>query len=77
VAPAHTLTFRSGFFDTIISTEALEHDLHWVDTCGIVIGMWRARLRAHLCRKGRAEHGTEAASQRMRRACMVRGITQS
>jgi len=65
VAPAHTLTFRSGFFDTIISTEALEHDLHWVDTLRnwlSHVGEWRA-LRAHLCRQGRAEHGRSAASQ--------------
>ena len=32
VSLAHDVHFITGFFDTIISTEVLEHDLHWKKT---------------------------------------------
>src|SRR5262245_46874864 len=61
VHPAHALTFSDGFFDTIISTECLEHDLHWCDTLRNCYRMLRSGgLMVLTCAgPGRPEHGTE------------------
>lgn len=60
VAAAHTLAFRDGFFDTIISTECFEHDQHWRATLANIVRMLApGGLFVFTCATtGRPEHGT-------------------
>jgi hypothetical protein len=60
VVPAHLHKAADGGYDTIISTEALEHDLYWMATLGAIKRMLRAGgLFVLTCATtGRGEHGT-------------------
>ncbi len=60
VAPCHMLTFRDGFFDTIISTEAFEHDAYLPLTLRNIVRMLApGGLFVFTCATtGRGEHGT-------------------
>jgi SAM-dependent methyltransferase len=64
VLPAHMLTFRAGFFQTIISTECLEHDMHWQATLANCCRMLASGgLLVITCAgPGRPEHGTTRTS---------------
>jgi len=60
VYPAHVLGLPDATFDTVISTECLEHDRHWVQTLHNAIRMLRpgGLLLITCATTGRPEHGT-------------------
>lgn len=60
VCPASELGLPDGTFDTIVSTECLEHDRKWVDTLRNAIRMLRpgGLLMMTCATTGRPEHGT-------------------
>jgi 2-polyprenyl-3-methyl-5-hydroxy-6-metoxy-1,4-benzoquinol methylase len=51
---------RDGSYDTVISTDCLEHDKHWKETLAAMIRLLKnGGLMAWTCAgEGRAEHGT-------------------
>ena len=63
VSPAHELAYADGSFDTVISTECLEHDMHWDKTLRNAVRMLRpGGLLLFTCATtGRPEHGTRAS----------------
>ncbi|NBU15967.1 MAG: class I SAM-dependent methyltransferase [Actinobacteria bacterium] len=60
VCPCHLLPFGPGSFDVIISTECLEHDMHYPKTLAKIVDLLRpGGLFVMTCAStGRAEHGT-------------------
>lgn len=60
VSPAHQLGLPDATFDTIVSTECLEHDRHWAQTLHNAIRMLRpgGLLLITCATTGRPEHGT-------------------
>jgi hypothetical protein len=60
VTPAHKHDVPNGHYDTIITTEALEHDYHWMATLKAVRRMLKSGgLFLLTCATtGRGEHGT-------------------
>ncbi|MES2741857.1 MAG: methyltransferase domain-containing protein [Pseudomonadota bacterium] len=60
VTPAHRLLLPDATFDTVVSTECLEHDRHWVDSLRNAVRMLRpGGLMVITCATtGRPEHGT-------------------
>lgn len=64
VCPAHLFEGESGFFDTIISCETLEHDPHWNRTLYRAVDLLRpGGLLIITCASGnRPEHGTRRTS---------------
>lgn len=60
VSPCHELEFSEGTFHTIISTECLEHDMHYPRTLKKIVDMLRpGGMFVFTCAStGRAEHGT-------------------
>ncbi len=64
VSKAHELSFRPGAFDTVISCEALEHDVFWVQTLKKAIELLiPGGLLVMTCAApGRLEHGTPQTS---------------
>jgi SAM-dependent methyltransferase len=60
VSPCHELPFGPASFDVVISSECLEHDMHWRKTVGKIVEMVRpGGLFVMTCATtGRAEHGT-------------------
>ncbi len=67
VSKAHELEFPDGYFDTIISTECLEHDMYWDRTLLNALRMLRhgGLLLLTMATTGRAEHGTRRSSPDM------------
>jgi len=61
IAPVHLSGFPAGYFDTIISGECFEHDLHFIDSIKEIVRILRpGGLFAMTCATGRrAEHGTK------------------
>ncbi|MFP5223107.1 MAG: class I SAM-dependent methyltransferase [Acidobacteriota bacterium] len=62
VCPAHL--YQGGPFDTVISCESLEHDMHWRETLARALKLLRTGgLLIITCASGhRAEHGTRRTS---------------
>lgn len=60
VAETGKLTFQDGYFDTIVSSECFEHDMHYEDSFRNIVRMLRpGGLFAFTCAStGRNEHGT-------------------
>ena len=60
IKPIHELDYPDGFFDTILSTEMFEHDLHWKASVNAILRMLKPKgLFFFTCAtKGRREHGT-------------------
>jgi SAM-dependent methyltransferase len=60
VCPAHELGLPEATFDTLISTECLEHDRHWMKSLHNAIRMLRpgGLLLVTCATTGRKEHGT-------------------
>lgn len=60
VCPAHELGLPDATFDTLVSTECLEHDRHWVKSLQNAIRMLRpgGLLLVTCATTGRPEHGT-------------------
>ena len=64
MGPAHLFEGGEGAFDTVITCEALEHDMHWRATLAKASGLLRpGGLLIITCASGnRAEHGTRRTS---------------
>ena len=64
VSKIHELPFRDGLFDVVISTECLEHDLHWETSIRKMAALVRpdGLLLFTCATTGRAEHGTVATT---------------
>ena len=64
VCPAHELDFEPESFDTIISTECLEHDQHWNNTIAHALELLKpgGLLVLTCATTGRPEHGTSKNS---------------
>lgn len=60
VCPGEDLTFPDGYFDTVISTEMMEHNPNWIKTFENMYRMLRpGGLMVMTCAgPGRPEHGT-------------------
>lgn len=60
VSMIHELTFVDGLFDTIVSTEAAEHDCHWQRSLPNIVRMLKSGgIFLFTCATtGRAVHGT-------------------
>jgi SAM-dependent methyltransferase len=60
VCPAHELGLPAATFDTVVSTECLEHDMHWIQSLQNAIRMLRpgGLLLITCATTGRPEHGT-------------------
>ncbi len=60
ITPAHQLLLPDATFDTVVSTECLEHDRHWVESLRNAARMLRpGGLMVITCATtGRPEHGT-------------------
>jgi SAM-dependent methyltransferase len=60
VCSGHELKFEDEYFDTIISTETFEHDMHYVETIQNIIRMLKSGgMFLFTCATtGRPEHGT-------------------
>ncbi len=60
VSKCHELEFEDGYFDTILCTEMLEHDIYWKESlCKMVAMLKNNGLLIITCATtGRAEHGT-------------------
>jgi SAM-dependent methyltransferase len=64
VCPAHELGLPDATFDTVISTECLEHDRHWVKSLRNAARMLRpgGLLLVTCATEGRQEHGTRSTT---------------
>ena len=64
MCPAHLFGAQAETFDTIISCESLEHDMHWRETLSKALELLRpGGLLVITCASGgRAEHGTRRTS---------------
>lgn len=62
VSPCHDLPFPPASFDVVVSTECLEHDMHWRRTLAKIAELLRpGGLFVMTCAStGRPEHGTLA-----------------
>ena len=60
VMPCHAIPYPHGSFDVIISSECLEHDMHWKQTVQKVCDLLRPGgvFMMTCASTGRAEHGT-------------------
>ena len=60
VSPVHKLGLPDATFDTIVSTECFEHDMHWDKSLGNIVRMLKpGGLLLFTCATtGRPEHGT-------------------
>jgi len=60
VCPGHELTYADGYFDTIISCECFEHDMHVEETINNIVRMLKpGGCFVFTCAStGRPEHGT-------------------
>ena len=59
VTPVHEFT---GEYDTVISTEMLEHDMHWPESIESMLSLAGEFLIFTCAGPGRAEHGTTRTS---------------
>jgi len=73
---AHELPFIDEFFDTIISTECLEHDRHYNKTLNSAVRMLKSGgLYVFTCATtGRPEHGTSKSKPYQVFATRVEGL---
>lgn len=61
IGSAHSIKFKTGFFDVVLSTEMLEHDINWRDSLKNMVRMLKSKgvFILTCATTGRKEHGTK------------------